>query len=128
MKYLKHVITGEVYAYAADGSEDAFIDQNLRPMSDGEVQAHLNPPPIAAPVPQVVSAFQARAALLRASMLDSVEAIMADPDTPREAALAWEYATEFRRDSATVAAISQQLGITESALDALFIDASGISA
>ena len=79
-------------------------------------------------VPRIVSAFQARAALLRVGLLDEVEAIMADPETPREAVLAWEYATEFRRDSATVAAIAQQLGLDEAQLDALFIEAAGIVA
>ena len=44
MKYYKHPTTGEVYAYEADGSQDAFILPELVQMTDEEVQAHLNPP------------------------------------------------------------------------------------
>lgn len=44
MKYFKDT-NGVVFAYAADGSDDAFIGSDLAPMSTEEVHRHLNPVP-----------------------------------------------------------------------------------
>lgn len=44
MKYFRDVETGLVYAYEADGSQDAFIPGDLVPMTQPEIQAHLTPP------------------------------------------------------------------------------------
>lgn len=43
MKYYRDTNTGEVYAYEADGSQDDYIKDNLVPMTQVEVDAHLNP-------------------------------------------------------------------------------------
>lgn len=43
MKYLKDPISGEVYAFEADGSQDDFIPEGLTPMSETDVFAYLNP-------------------------------------------------------------------------------------
>lgn len=43
MKYLRDPNTGSVYAFEADGSQDAFIPAGLVAMTDDEVQAHLKP-------------------------------------------------------------------------------------
>jgi len=43
MKYYKDK-SNNVYAYAADGSQDAHIIPNLVSMTQAEVDAHLNPP------------------------------------------------------------------------------------
>jgi len=45
MKYFVDDVTGQVYAYAADGSQDSYIVPGLRAMTAAEVEAHLNPPP-----------------------------------------------------------------------------------
>lgn len=45
MKYFKDG-SGSVFAFAADGSDDEFIAADLVPMSESEVDAHLNPPPV----------------------------------------------------------------------------------
>lgn len=82
-------------------------------------------PPVAVPVS--VSSYKASRALLRAGLLDDVEAIMADPTTPREMVLAWNRATEFERSSPTVAAIAAALGLSDAEVDALFIDAAAIA-
>jgi hypothetical protein len=79
-------------------------------------------------VPSSVSAFQARAALAVAGLLDTVEAMMADPATPLVSRLAWQHATEFLRTSPTVAGMGAALGLDEAALDTLFIQASTIQA
>lgn len=89
----------------------------------------LTPPPAqSAPVPESVSKFQAKAALLQAGLLDSVEAMMAAPQTPAVAKLAWSDAQEFRRTSPTVAAMTAALGLSEGQIDDLFRVAAGIVA
>lgn len=45
MKYLKDNETGEVFAYAADGSQDAYIRDGRIPMTSQEVETHLYPAP-----------------------------------------------------------------------------------
>lgn len=60
MKYLKNNETGEVFAFAADGSDDEFIGVNLVPMSESEVKAHLNPPAVP-PTREQVEAQRLRA-------------------------------------------------------------------
>lgn len=43
MKYFRDPANGSVYAYEGDGSQDAAIPDNLVPMTELEVRAHLNP-------------------------------------------------------------------------------------
>lgn len=78
--------------------------------------------------PQIVSRFQARAALHLAGLLPQVETLIADPATDPIARLAWADAQEFRRTSPTVLQIAASLGLTESQLDELFTTAAGIEA
>lgn len=97
----------------------------------GEITEHPDAPPSppAPPViPQVVSRFQARAALLLAGLLDDVEALMSAPGTPALAKLAWADAQEFKRNSPTVQAMAAAIGLTEAQLDELFTTAAGIDA
>jgi hypothetical protein len=82
------------------------------------------PPPY---VPQSVSRFQAKAALLNAGLLDQVEAIVADPATSAMTKLAWADAVEFDRNSPTIIELSHELGLTDSEIDDLFIAAAQIS-
>lgn len=79
-------------------------------------------------IPQSVSRFQARAALHLAGMLEAVETMIALPETPVLAKLAWADAQEFKRNSPTVLSLSASLGLTEAQLDALFTTAAGIDA
>lgn len=103
-----------------------FLPVGCVKITDAEAEA-LRPVP-APVVPQVVSRFQARAALLLAGLLDDVEALMAAPDTPALAKLAWADAMEFERQSPTIAALAGAVGLTEQDIDALFITAAGIKA
>lgn len=80
------------------------------------------------PVPSTVTRFQALAALDNAGLLDSVEAIIADPQTPNITRLAWNNAQTFDRSSPTLAALALALGLTEAQVDALFLFASGVVA
>ncbi len=95
-------------------------------ITDEEAEA-LRPVPVAT-VPQVVSRFQARAALHLAGLLDDVEAVMALPETPVLAKLAWADAQEFKRNSPSLLGIAGALGLTETQLDDLFTTAAGIEA
>lgn len=45
MKYYRDKLTGGVFAYESDGSQDDYIDSNKIPMTDDEIHAALNPPP-----------------------------------------------------------------------------------
>ena len=96
----------------------------------GEVTEHPDLPPTPQPVmiPQIVSRFQARAALHLAGLLDDVEALMTAQDTPALAKLAWADAQEFKRTSPTVLTMAAALGLTEQQLDDLFTAAAGIEA
>lgn len=106
---------------------DCIDDSCLTKMYSGGVFLDIIKPPVATPVP-VVSAFQARAALLQASLLDDVEAYMALPETDPFVKLAWDKAQEFRRDSPTVNSLAALLGLTDSQLDDLFRFANTITA
>jgi hypothetical protein len=66
----------------------------------------------------VASAFQVRAALLSAGLLDTVEnaIALADPVTK----LAWAHAIEYHRRSPTIAAMSAVIGMTDAEIDALY--------
>lgn len=79
-------------------------------------------------VPQVVSRFQARAALHQAGHLAAVEALMADPETPALARLAWQDAQEFKRTSPTVIAMAGALGLNDAQIGDLFLAAATIQA
>jgi len=86
----------------------------------------VDPPPPGPP--QVVSRFQARAALHLAGLLPQVEALMADPATDTLARLAWTDAQEFRRTSPTLLAMAAALDLSDAQLDQLFVTAAGIEA
>lgn len=109
-----------------DDARNGDYAEYTRWLAAGNVPEPYVPPPPA--VPAAVSAFQARASLHLAGLLPTVEAMIADAGTPTVVRLAWEYGTEVRRDSPTVAAMATALGWTEAQLDALFIDALGIEA
>jgi hypothetical protein len=76
----------------------------------------------------VVTAFQAFAALDAAGHLETVESMMADPETPKVHRLAFQKAQEFRRNSPTVEAWLGSLGLSAEEGDALFDHAAEIEA
>lgn len=84
------------------------------------------PPYVPEPVPVVISRFQARAALMDAGLLADVELALADADPIAQ--LAWAEATEWRRDSPTIAALAEAIGLTDVQVDALFLSAAEIFA
>lgn len=74
----------------------------------------------------VVSAFQARAALLHFEKLDETEAAVRS--APKAVQIAWEHARDFKRNSPTIKALAPALGLTDEQLDDLFRFAATIEA
>lgn len=74
-------------------------------------------------VPQQVTMRQARLALLRAGLLDNVDAAIAaipDPVQRKVAQIEWEYATVVERNSPLIQQLTPALGMTEAQMDELF--------
>lgn len=86
----------------------------------------IDPAKLMKPIPQVVSRFQAQAALYQAGLLEQAEAavLAAGP----LAKLAWDNAQEFRRTSPTINGLAAALGLSSEQIDALFIAAAQIEA
>lgn len=85
-------------------------------------------PPAVEPQPVTsVSRFQARAALLSAGLLETVEAAIAGSGDAL-LKLAWADAQTFERASPTIAAMAGSLGLTDAQVDDLFQAASVITA
>ena len=80
---------------------------------------------LAPPVPQSVTMRQARIALLRAGLLDKVDAAIAALPAPDgdEARITWGYASEIRRDGPLIGQLAPGLGLTDQVIDGLFIEA-----
>jgi hypothetical protein len=124
IRFLFPGITDAEFSLRDDGA-GPYIERWDRPEpkpTPGQLAAVVIPEP----VPQVVSRFQARAALLQAGLLSNVEALMANADAVTK--LAWADAQEFRRTSPTVLSMGAALGLDDAALDALFTQAAGIEA
>lgn len=124
---MKHYLKPDnsIWAFEADGSQDHLITADMTPLTDAQLAALRYVP---SAVPQVVSRFQARAALLAAGLLDLVQTLMDAPETPALTKLAWDDAQEFRRTSPTVLSLGALLGLDDEALDNLFTAAAQIEA
>jgi hypothetical protein len=91
------------------------------------------PPPPPPPVPREVSNFQARALLMNMPGSAAGRTMFDDVDDALRtrggvAWQAWEYTTSIPRDSALVAAIASEFGLSEAALDDMFRAAAAIRA
>lgn len=91
---------------------------------DGVFSPPSAPPP---PVPEEVSRFQARAALLNAGLLAQADAAVAGSGNAL-LQLAWTDAVSFKRNSPGIAALAPALGLDDAALDDLFRAAAEIVA
>jgi hypothetical protein len=99
--------------------DHALVEGIAQPCYDpqtGTVTEHPVPP--VQPVPASISPRQARLILLQNNLLTAVEAAIAASSA--EIQIEWEYATEIRRDSPTVAAIGVYLGLTDNQIDDMF--------
>ena len=91
-----------------------------------EAAPYVEPEPTPAPVPQSVSRFQARAALLQAGLLPQAEAAISNAG--ELAQLAWADAQHFKRSSPLLTLMAIDLGLTADQLDDLFRAAALIEA
>jgi hypothetical protein len=82
------------------------------------------PPP---PVPEIVSRFQARAALMIAGKLADAEAAVAASNDPLTQ-LAWAEAVEWKRSSPALNGLAEAIGMTQADVDELFRTAASIEA
>lgn len=80
----------------------------------------IEPSPLEPAIPDVISRFQALAALMQAGLLQAVQAWASDPGTNPLHRLAFETATEFSRASPALNAGAEALGWTSDQLDDLF--------
>lgn len=78
--------------------------------------------------PKVVTARQARLALLQEGLLSTVEAAIESLEEPQktQAKIEWEYATEVHRFSPMVELIGTACGLTTEQINELFVKASEI--
>lgn len=115
--------------------EDAGAEFDVAAL-DAVIRASGNVAPYTAPDPAELlaaaralmrcSRFQARAALHAAGLLRQVEAAVAVADPMVQ--IAWADATEFNRNSPTIAALQFAVGLTDEQVDDLFRSAMQITA
>jgi hypothetical protein len=79
-----------------------------------------------AQVPQEVSRFQGRAALIQGGYMAAIQAYIDQPTTDIMVKEAWANVTVFRRQSPMMQTVAQVLGLSEEDLDNLFIAAHAI--
>lgn len=82
------------------------------------------PTPEAAPIPKSVTRAQAKAALLLAGKLAQVQPAIDAITDPMQRGLVqidWDDRLVFERSNSTLIALSAALGMSEAALDALFV-------
>lgn len=115
-----------LYAFEEDGSQDHLIADGMTPVTEQE--AEIIRQQAVSTVPYSVTRFQALAALHLGGFLEGVETLMADPSTNALARLAWRNAQEFRRDSPTILALANGIGLDVKELDDLFRLAATIDA
>lgn len=90
------------------------------PLEPGQQWVPHVPAPKQSEVPEIVSRFQGRAALLQAGYLDDVEAYMLTADPfEREA---WNSITVFNRQSPMLNNLKGLFGLDDATLDQLFIE------
>jgi len=109
-----YVDSGDLYDRAISGEFGALGDMPEPPEPQPD------------PVPQTISRFQARAALHQAGYLEQVQTAIESADPIVK--MAWEDATEFRRNSPTVLTFAETLGLTDEQLDEMFRTAAQIEA
>jgi hypothetical protein len=124
MIYFKNA-SGEVFAYETQVERDQYGAPDLLLMTENEVENHLNPSVLPI-IPRIITMRQARLLLNSMGLLNQVQnAIDALPEPPRVAAqIEWDYSSEVHRNKEFVTMIAQQLDLTDSQIDQMFIEAS----
>lgn len=135
IKHYRH--TDGTYLGQYDEAPDGGIETPVGPSDAAEVwdgAAWSSPLGTSQPVPAVVSAFQAKAALMTAVLETGLNAGLYDKAAVAAQAaggltwLAWQTATEFQRSSPAIATLASALDLTDERVDELFIAAAKIIA
>jgi hypothetical protein len=102
-----------------DGVVEVLTEERYNERYEAELFARL---------PKVVTARQARLALLQEGLLSTVEMAIESLEEPlkSQAKIEWEYATEINRYSPFVEMIGTACGLTSEQIDQLFVKASEI--
>jgi hypothetical protein len=108
-------------ARLVDIPDDAQINWVLH---DGKWLADLPSPP--AQVPEMVTNYQARAALLQVGLFVTVDAMIKAMEPTQPAFQAWEFANNFYRNSEFINTLGAGLGLSSTEIDDLFILAASI--
>lgn len=108
-----------VYAFEADGSQDAYIKPDLTSITKAQADALRAP---VTEIPGAISMRQARLALLQSGLLSQVDAAIADiagieGDAAR---IDWQFAQTVERSHPLVSTMTAQLSLTTKQLDDLF--------
>lgn len=82
--------------------------------------------PPAPSVPEMVTNYQARAALLQAGLFVTVDAMVKAMEPTQPAFQAWEFANNFYRNSEFINTLGAGLGLSSAEIDSLFILAASI--
>lgn len=86
----------------------------------------LPPDPIPKFVPSQVPMWSVRVVLKRSNLFDQAQAAI-DASTDDAIKVAWEYGNFASRDSAAIAALATELGLTSDNVDDLFIEANSLN-
>lgn len=102
-----------------------FLLKDFPDVTPPELPTYVPPP---SKVPRAVTMRQARLALLRVGLLQSVaDAVATAPGIEGDAArIEWEYAQEVRRDSAFLASLANAMRMTDAQIDALFTEGAAL--
>ena len=131
MSYI-YVLTSGTSILRSDGAsippDTANSDyvQYLAWVAAGNTPTPYTPP--APAIPQTVSAFQAKAALLNAGLMPAITAYMTGTAVTPFDQLAWQEAPVFNRDSVTLNNMATALNLTSDQLDQLLTAAAAIVA
>lgn len=111
--------------YRCDNTDLPFTVVGTGEIVEADTIQWPEPPAPPVVVPQSVTMRQARLALHAAGLLASVDAAIASMQEPAKtaAAIEWEYASAVERNAGLVPAMAAALGMSEAAIDDLFITA-----
>ena len=114
-----YLVNGTMSVPQAEGNRHYKMVQDW--IAEGNIPEPMDIPEVQ--IPQVVTMRQARLALLQEGLLATIESAIQN-GTDEAMKIEWEYATEVRRDWASLVTLTESLGMTSAELDSLFTIAS----
>ena len=114
---LNLVDTEDLHTFVEPDGIEVLLEQYCKTL---EIGAYIEPEPIII-IPQVITMRQARLRLLEVGLLDDVEALVT---LDRKSQIEWEYASEVYKQSPLIETIKGALNLTDTQIDAMFVEAS----